>query len=77
MESQTFFPKCDLGSTTSDNGFGTFGKVHDFLNLFLDSILHKPAPPPPCLTAVELTFFNYLSSSNIEIWEKGEIWELY
>ena len=37
VESQSFVPKCDLGSTTSGNGIGTFEKFDDFLNLFFDS----------------------------------------
>ena len=34
VESQSLAPKCDLGSTNSGNGFGTFEKFHDLLNLF-------------------------------------------
>ena len=38
VESQSLYPKCDPGSITSGNDFGTFEKVHDFLNLFFDFI---------------------------------------
>ena len=38
VESQSFVSKCDLGSTTLDNGFETSEKIHNFLKLFFDLI---------------------------------------
>ena len=36
LKTQTLVPKCDTGSTTSGNDFGTFGKFDDFFKLFFD-----------------------------------------
>ena len=54
VESRNFVTKCDLGSTTSGNGFGTFEKIHDFLNVFWFHV--AKARPSPCLTAKESSF---------------------
>ena len=74
VESQSFVSKSDIRSTTSGNDFETFGKFHDFLSLFF--YFFSEAHSLPLLTCKRIDFFNSLSSRNIEIWEKGEIWEM-
>ena len=46
VKSQSFIPKCDIGSTTAGNGLGTFEKFDDFLNLIFDFFYQMPAPSP-------------------------------
>ena len=76
MESQGFVLKCVLGSTTLGNGFGALEKFHDFFEYIFWFLLAK-AHPLPLFNFRGVDFFNSLSSSNIEIWENGEIWEMY
>ena len=64
-------PKRDLVSTTSGNGFGTFVKLDDFLNVFFDFFSKNLPLPLLAWRGIDFIF------SNVEIREKREIWEMY
>ena len=54
VESQSFVPMCDLGSTTAANDLEAFENVHDLLNFFLISF--SKSPPLPIISCGRTDF---------------------